>query len=55
MLKTGEKIGKLENCGKTYRLVSKNGKMYEKNEETLKYFKNKHNSQGLNKISQKKL
>ena len=28
--------------------------MYEKNKETLKYFKNKHNYQGLNKISQKK-
>ena len=53
MLKTGEKIGKLENCCKTYRLVSKNRKMYEKNKETLKYFKNKQNSQGLNKISQK--
>ena len=27
--------------------------MYEKNKETWKYFKNKHNSQRLNKISQK--
>ena len=31
MLKTDEKNGKLKNCGKIYRLVSKNGKMYEKN------------------------
>ena len=30
MLKTDEKNGKLKNCGKIYRLVSKNGKMYEK-------------------------
>ena len=30
MLRTGEKNGKLKNCVKTYRLVSKNGKMYEK-------------------------
>ena len=30
MVKTDEKNGKLKNCGKIYRLVSKNGKMYEK-------------------------
>ena len=30
LLKTDEKIWKLKNCGKIYRLVSKNGKMYEK-------------------------
>ena len=30
MLKTGEKNGKLKNCGKIYKLVSKDGKMYEK-------------------------
>ena len=30
MMKTDEKNGKLKNCGKIYRLVSKNGKMYEK-------------------------
>ena len=30
MLRTGEKNGKLKNRGKTYRLVSKDGKMYEK-------------------------
>ena len=30
MLKTDEKNGKLKNSGKIYRLVSKNGKMYEK-------------------------
>ena len=30
MLKTDEKNGKLTNCGIIYRLVSKNGKMYEK-------------------------
>ena len=30
MVKTVEKNGKLKNCGKIYRLVSKNGKMYEK-------------------------
>ena len=29
MLKTDEKNGKLKNCGKIYRHVSKNGKMYE--------------------------
>ena len=29
MLKTAEKNGKLKNCGKIYRLLSKNGKMYE--------------------------
>ena len=38
MLKTGEKIGKLKNCGKTYRLVSKNGKMYEKKKRDVKIF-----------------
>ena len=30
MLKTDEKNGKQKNCGKIYRLVSKNPKMYEK-------------------------
>ena len=30
MLKTDEKNGKLKHCGKIYRLVSKDGKMYEK-------------------------
>ena len=30
MLKTDERNGKLKICGKIYRLVSKNGKMYEK-------------------------
>ena len=30
MLKTDEKNEKLKNCGKIYRLVSKNGKMFEK-------------------------
>ena len=30
MLKTDEKNGKRKNCGKIKRLVSKNGKMYEK-------------------------
>ena len=30
MLKTDEKNGKLKNCGKIYRLVSKNGRMDEK-------------------------
>ena len=34
MLKTDVKNGKLKNCGKIYRLVSKNRKMYEKNKET---------------------
>ena len=37
MLKTDEKNGKLKNCGKIYRLVSKNGKMYEK-KATVKIF-----------------
>ena len=30
MLKTDEKNEKLKNCGKIYRLVSKNGKRFEK-------------------------
>ena len=30
MMKTDEKIEKLKNCGKIYRLVSKKGKMFEK-------------------------
>ena len=34
MLKTDEKNGKLKNCGKIYRLVSKNGKCMKKNKET---------------------
>ena len=35
MLKTVEKNGKLKNCGKIYRLVSKKtGKCMKKNEET---------------------
>ena len=30
MMKTDEKNGKLKNCGKTYRFVSNNRKMFEK-------------------------
>ena len=39
MLKTGEKIGKLKNCGKTYRLVSKKtGKCMKKIDRNVKIF-----------------
>ena len=30
MLKTDEKNGKRKNCGEIYKLVPKNGKMYER-------------------------
>ena len=52
MMKTAEKNGKLKNCGKICRLVSKNGKMYEQ-KRNVKIFQKQTQFSRLNKISQK--
>ena len=46
MLKTDVKKWKTKKLRQNLQTCVKNRKMYEKNKETLKYFKNKHNSQG---------